>query len=99
MNPLTKRARLIAAYHHAFDSPEGKVVLADLVKYHGVMDPIYYTARGDGDAQALATAHAEGQRAVVLRIVQHLQLSLEQILEIAKDEERISGRQFDSDQE
>jgi len=96
INPFTKRARLVAAYHTIFDSESGRIVLADLVKYHGILDPIFVDGRAHGDAQALAMAHAEGQRAVVLRIVKQLRISLEQILQDAETEERY-GR-LDTDQ-
>ena len=87
MSRFRHRARLIAAYHSVFDTESGKIVLADLVKYHGVMAPIFVDGRQDGAGQALAMAEAEGQRAVVLRIIATLEISLSDIIEQAKQEQ------------
>lgn len=89
MRLFERRARLVAAYHTVFDSESGKIVLADLVRTHGVMLPIYINAAADGSGQSLGIAHAEGQRAVVLRIIHELDISLEDIINQAREEERL----------
>lgn len=63
------------AYNMVFRSPDGQIVLADLIAH-------CFGRRSTFDPQnpnALSLAHNEGRRDVLLRIEQFTQLSLEEI--------------------
>lgn len=60
------------AYHMVFGSPDGKIVLADLVGF-------CFGRRSTFDRDPHVHARNEGQRAVLLRITEFTALTLEEI--------------------
>jgi len=70
MIPLTEYEEMKRAYQQVFDSPAGKMVFNDLKRF----------------CRALMTTNAdpllEGRRQVYLRILQHQELSREQLREL-----------------
>lgn len=63
---VTKKARsqagIVRAYKNVFESPDGRKVIADLMRVHGMMSSSF-----SGDANQ--TIFKEGERNVVLRIL------------------------------
>lgn len=67
--------RLKSLYHAVFTSPQGKELLADLIPYcHG--------RRTTFDADPRVHAFKEGQRDVLMRIVELTNLSIEEIYQL-----------------
>lgn len=91
MNPLTRfnaKRKQVADYHHVFDTPQGKAVLHDLARRHGVLASTYLigASQSDGIARALEMAHAEGERNVILGIIRLLNIDLAVMLREAEEE-------------
>lgn len=75
---MEKREKLNRAYLAVFSSPEGQLVLQDLMTRHGFIN-----------AHPVETNEMflkEGERTVVLRILQILQTNPQQIVERLRDE-------------
>ncbi len=70
----------IADYQQLFNSPIGKKVLHDLMKVHGFM-------RISHSEDSHDTAFREGERSVVVRILNILKMDLNQIEERIKSNE------------
>jgi hypothetical protein len=68
------KTAVIKAYKNLFNSPEGMLVLGDLMQSHGMMSPSF---RGDVN-QAI---FKEGERNVVLRILAILKVDETQLRE------------------
>lgn len=99
LDRLREKAQIHAAYHHVFDTLEGKRVLIDLVRRHGVLASTRLRARPftDGMAQALEMAHADGERNVILSIIRLLNISLDDLIREVQEEEARgrSGTEFE----
>ena len=67
------------AYKWLFDQPEGKLILADMCRAHGVFD-------GGFDPDPYLNAFASGERNVVLRILTIINLTPSEIEELSKEE-------------
>lgn len=74
-----KAAARVKAYQKVFGTPHGKKVLGDLMRVHGVM------TSHPADSQAMALK--EGERLVVLRILQIIQTNPAKFLERIADAE------------
>lgn len=74
-------ADTLLAYRRLFDSPEGKVVLYDLMKSCHVLQTVHTS----GDPYE--TAYKEGERSVVLRILRTLRTNPEAIIKMMEDGE------------
>jgi hypothetical protein len=74
-------AQLLSAYRSVFDSPEGKLVLMDLMREAGVLSPSFAepTHMGDGVAVALRAAHKEGRRSLFLYILGRRETPVEEV--------------------
>jgi hypothetical protein len=78
------------AYHATFTSPQGRIVLADLVAYcHG--------RKSTFDPNERVHAFKEGQRDVLNRVNEFTNLSLEEIYELRGPAVRTIARQEDTD--
>ena len=88
---LRRRARLGRAYHAVFGSPEGKLVLADLLGAAGMLE----TSHMPGDS--CGTAFQEGRRSLGLHVLDHLRWTETELLRLAR--ERTSDRLIDTEQE
>lgn len=69
--------RLARCYREVFGSEAGKIVLADLSKNCHVMKSTY---NGDGH-----TAFREGQRSVMLRILQIMEMNEHEIMKLERE--------------
>lgn len=67
-----RRLALTQAYQSVFSSPEGKMVLYDLIDEHGVLGNVM-------SPDARETAYRDGQRMVVLRIIDTLRMDWSQL--------------------
>lgn len=72
---------LLKAYRSVFDTPQGRVVLYDLMKNHSVLSS---TFRGDVNQMLVK----EGERNTILRILTILKTDPKQILERIEEHER-----------
>lgn len=80
MSELLERLRLRKQdYHNVFDSPAGRRVLADMARF----GHFFKTTMVDG----AASAELEGRRQQVLRIVDLMRLSHEDIAAMIREEE------------
>lgn len=70
----TQYAKTIAAYKNIFRSPDGELVLKDLMDAHGILTNTY-----DGDVNQMLVK--EGGRNAVLRILHILKLDIKAIYE------------------
>ncbi len=75
---IEKREKLNRAYLAVFSSPEGQLVLQDMMTRHGFLNA--------HPAPTNEMLLKEGERTVVLRILQILQTNPQQIVERLKDE-------------
>lgn len=66
-------AKRLSHYHAVFTTPAGEAVLADMMRKHGVMSAHPVTPQ--------EMAIKEGERAVVLRILQILKTSPQKLIE------------------
>lgn len=88
-NQERQYARVID-YQSTFNSHVGRKVLYDLMRAS-----FYLTPTLDGrHPDAVAMAFNEGQRAVVLRILQILKMNPNKLLELIKEGERENGGEF-----
>lgn len=69
-----KYAALMSAYQNIFKSPEGEMVLKDLMAAHGILTNTY-----NGDVNNMLLK--EGERNVVLRILSILKIDMNAIYE------------------
>lgn len=69
-----KNAALQRAYHIAFSTPDGQIVLRDLMAASGFRVPL-----ADADGTPTGLAIAEGKRRLFLRIISLLELPPEQL--------------------
>lgn len=74
--PVTakKYAALMAAYQNVFKSPDGELVLKDLMTVHGILTNMY-----NGDVNNMLIK--EGERNVILRILSILKIDMNAIYE------------------
>jgi hypothetical protein len=79
-----KQIRVAQAYVELFESEAGQIVLNDLAARHGVMRTSMFA--GEGADKALHMAFAEGERNVVLGIVERMGLDFETYLERTSEE-------------
>jgi hypothetical protein len=78
-----KQMRKCEAYHRIFSSPDGKIVLHDMMKTHYVLS----TTHVNNDP--ISTAHNEGERNAVIRILAVLKVTpakMQRMMEEATDE-------------
>jgi hypothetical protein len=78
MQRWLRKRRLAAAYRAVFGSPEGKLVLADLLRRGGILE----TSHVPGDA--CSTAFQEGRRAMALDIIAELRWSDGELVQLAQ---------------
>ncbi len=71
--------RRYQAYKMLFESPEGKLVLADMCRAHGVFD-------GGFDPDPYKHAFAAGERNTVLRILTLLNLNADEISALTQED-------------
>jgi len=81
---LSRRAHV---YKTIFDTPEGRIVLADLKQFSHIDRPIAYRSVITGLSDPYENARAEGKRTVVLRIMNMVGLSYEEIMQLRENEE------------
>lgn len=67
-------AELMSAYQNIFKSPEGELVLKDLMSTHGILSNIY-----SGDVNQMLIR--EGERNTILRILSILKIDINSIYE------------------
>jgi hypothetical protein len=79
MIPLTEYEEMKRAYQLTFSSEAGKAVIRDLVRF--------CRAKTTTNAEPLL----EGRRQVYLRIIQHLELTREELRELFPDMEKYYG--------
>jgi len=74
--PVTakKYAALMDAYQNVFKSPDGELVLKDLMTVHGILTNMY-----NGDVNNMLIK--EGERNVILRILSILKIDMNAIYE------------------
>lgn len=71
---------IIQAYQKVFGGPNGKIVMDDLMRVHGMMNSSF-TGKGiDGEIY-----FKEGERNVVLRILAYLKLDVNKLQERIED--------------
>ena len=68
------REHKVENYQKVFGSPLGEEVLLDLMKSHGILSPVF-----NGDVNAMLVA--EGERRVVLRILNILKINVADLKE------------------
>lgn len=78
---MFKKRQVYQAYKQVFDSPEARMVLADMCAAHSVFN-------GGFDPDPYAHAFNAGERNTVLRILTIINLSPEDILEEAQNVRR-----------
>lgn len=71
-------------YDTIFSTPEGKRVLADLAQRHGVFETVFVP----GDPHH--TAFREGKRSVVTDLLRYLNISIAELQQLEKLNERTS---------
>jgi hypothetical protein len=71
--------RRYQAYRMVFENPEGKMVLTDMCRAHGVFD-------GGFDPDPYLHAFAAGERNAVLRILTILNLNAHEIAELTRED-------------
>ena len=76
---LHRRYALATAYSRAFGSPEGQLVLRDLLREGGMLS----VSHVEGDAHS--TAFNDGKRALALHIVQRLRWSEGELLQLGQE--------------
>ena len=81
---LTERKR---AYQLSFTSPAGQSVIKDLVRYCAVKATTFSSAASNHERMILL----EGRRQVYLRILQHLELDVEQLYKLYEDKGDYDG--------
>lgn len=69
-----KYAAIMTAYQNIFKSPEGELVLKDLMAAHGILTNTY-----NGDVNTML--FKEGERNVILRILNILKIDINAIYE------------------
>ena len=72
----------LAIYQSVFGTPEGQEVLQDLMHVHYIMKPTF-------NIDPTTTAHREGERNAVLRILSILNMSITQLRERIKNDTKI----------
>ncbi len=83
-----KTVKILRDYQAVFKTPSGKVVLHDLMREHHMLSPSYVV----GDPHE--SAKREGERAVILHILQYLNYNLndlEQAIEEANNDGTIDS--------
>jgi hypothetical protein len=85
-----RQVALLAAYRDLFKLPEGRLVLADLLREGGLLA----CSHAPGDSHE--TAFAEGKRALALHLVQQLRWSEAELLQLAR--QRTTDRLGDTDE-
>lgn len=81
-------------YKDVFKSERGKRVLSDLMMIHKVTSSTVIFNQATGMMDPLMTAHREGERAVILRILQLMKLDLQEFkdrMEMAEKHARENG--------
>lgn len=73
-----KRKLMDSAYKRVFNTPDGRVILQDLIEQHGVLHSVF-------DQNPNLMALREGERNVVLRILSLIDCSSSEILKKIKD--------------
>ncbi len=83
-----KRARILRAYHDVFDTPQGKIVLRDLASKHGLLSTSMFRAEEnpDGAGRALTMAFAEGERNVVLGLLDSLSVDWDKFINLMQED-------------
>lgn len=81
---LKRLKQLKYDYDAVFSSPEGKRVLADLAKRHGVFEAAFVP----GDPQH--TAFRDGKRSVVVDLLRYLNVNISELQQLEKVNERTS---------
>lgn len=77
-NFVKKRRAIDAAYRRVFNSPDGKLILQDLMEQHSITGTTF-------DPNPQVSALKEGERNVVLRVMSILDMSSEKVLEKIKE--------------
>jgi hypothetical protein len=78
--PIAIKARKSAAYRAVFETPEGEIVLQDILREGGLLE----VATVDGDPYA--THFRDGKRALALHIVETLSWSESQVVAFAQSQ-------------
>ena len=82
-DPQVKKAKkyveTVSAYTNIFRSPDGDIVLTDLMKNHGILSNSY-----NGDVNQMLIK--EGERNVVLRILHLLKVDINELNERIRSE-------------
>lgn len=74
----TKKEKIAQAYRRLFATDDGQVVLEDMMRTFHVFSSVM-----DGTSEE--TAHKEGERSVVLRIMKHINTDPRKLQEILAD--------------
>ena len=82
---LSRKAHV---YKAVFDTPEGKIVLADLIDFCHLEKSAIIRSVVTGAVDPLSVAQAEGKRAVMIRIMKYVNLSYAEILAMKGNEEQ-----------
>ena len=75
---IKRKIGLARAYRNTFATPEGEIVLGDLLRAGGVMEICHQP----GDAHA--TAFKDGRRSLALHIIDQLRWSEPELLRLAR---------------
>lgn len=81
MANIPRRLKVINAYKELFKTPAGKTVLQDMMARFHMCGPVF-------DMEPIAMAHKEGQRDVVLFILDKLNFDDKQLLQEIEDAHR-----------
>ena len=77
---LRRRAALSHAYHRVYDTPEGKMMIDDLLRKSGLLE----TAHEPGDAAT--TSFRDGRRSMGLEILQALRWTEGELVKLAQEQ-------------
>lgn len=89
-NVLKKNRDVIKAYHRLFNTVDGKIVLQDLMQKHNMLKPVF-------DENPYSMAHKEGERNVVLRLMQFLNVSGEALEEMTKEQTERDAQYYEEE--
>lgn len=93
-----RKAELLAAYRKCFDSPEGKLVLRDLLDESGMLSASFAEhGLTDGMSVALRAARSDGKRALVRYILSKRETPVDEVFDHLEEMIRHAQNQRRSD--
>jgi hypothetical protein len=83
-----KLSRKAHVYKAVFDTPEGKIVLADLIEFCHLQRSAVIRSVVTGAVDPYSVMQAEGKRDVLMRIMKYVNLSYAEVLAMKGNEEQ-----------